>query len=136
MVPYVSAVKVDIQDLMCLLAKLSIDLSIRNGSSIAACDDPLLSMHHLGHQSFPSVKYKQIQYDGITSSFEASTDYDAVSSTDLELTCQDPFGMKTKQIQSDGVAFSLCMNVNFDVACTRYETSQILTRTSVIDCLQ
>ena len=126
------SIQVDIQDLMCLLTKMSIDLSIRKGSSIAACDDPLLSMHDLGHQSFPSVKYKQIQYDGITSSFEASTDYDAVSSTNLEWICQDPFDMKTKQIQSDRVVFSFCMNVNFDVACTHYETIQILTRTSVM----
>ena len=188
------SIQVDIQDLMCLLTKMSIDLSIRKGSSIAAahcgmrmcyecrnpcctvcidedvtelkpyvtrghdydilhdyfvtgmcvrvnsrhgtyscaCDDPLLSMHDLGHQSFPSVKYKQIQYDGITSSFEASTDYDAVSSTNLEWICQDPFDMKTKQIQSDRVVFSFCMNVNFDVTCTHYETIQILTRTSVM----
>ena len=108
----------------------------RNGSSVAACDDPLLLMHHLGHQAFPNVKYKQTLYDGITSSFEASTDCDAVSSTDLEWTRQDLFGMETKQIQSDGVTFSFCTNSNFDVACTHYETSQILTGTSVIDCLR
>jgi hypothetical protein len=67
--------KVDIQVLMCLLARLLIGLSVCNGSLIVACDDhPLLSMHHLGHQSFPSVKYKQIQHNGTMSSFEPSAD--------------------------------------------------------------
>ena len=69
----------DIQVLMCLLAKMTINLSIHIGTSIAAYDDPPLLMHHLEYQSFPSVKYKQIQYDGITSSFEMSTDYVATS---------------------------------------------------------
>jgi hypothetical protein len=87
--------KVDIQVLMCLLARLSIGLSICNGSLIVACDDhPLLSMHHLGHQSFPNVKYKQIQHNGTTSSFEPSTDYDTVNVIDLEWICQDPFGAR------------------------------------------
>jgi hypothetical protein len=120
--------KVDIQVLMCLLARLSIGLSICNGSLIVACDDhPLLSMHHLGHQSFPSVKYKQIQHNGTTSSFEPSTDYDTVNVINLEWICQDPFGIKIKQVQCDGVAFSL---FNVDVMCAHHETSQMLTRTS------
>jgi hypothetical protein len=120
--------KVDIQVLMCLLARLSIGLSVCNGSLIVACDDhPLLSMHHLGHQSFPSVKYKQIQHNGTTSSFEPSTDYDTVNVIDLEWICQDPFGIKIKQVQCDGVAFSL---FNVDIACAHHETSQMLTRTS------
>ena len=120
--------KVDIQVLMCLLARLSIGLSVCNGSLIVACDDhPLLSMHHLGHQSFPSMKYKQIQHNGTTSSFEPSTDYDTVNVIDLEWICQDPFGIKIKQVQCDGVAFSL---FNVDVACAHHKTSQMLTRTS------
>jgi hypothetical protein len=91
--------KVDIQVLMCLLARLLIGLSVCNGSLIVACDDhPLLSMHHLGHQSFPSVKYKQIQHNGTTSSFEPSADYDTVNVIDLEWICQDPFGIKIKQV--------------------------------------
>jgi hypothetical protein len=80
--------KVDIQVLMCLLARLLIGLSICNGSLIVACDDhPLLSMHHVGHQSFPSVKYKQIQHNGTTSSFEPSADYDTVNVINLEWIC-------------------------------------------------
>jgi hypothetical protein len=112
--------KVDIQVLMCLLARLLIGLSICNGSSIVACDDhPLLAMHHLGHQSFPSMKYKQIQHNGTTSSFEPSTDYDTVNVIDLEWICQDPFCIKIKQVQCDGVAFSLfnifrCMRTSQD----------------------
>jgi hypothetical protein len=70
-------------------------------------------MHHLGHQSFPSVKYKQIQHNGTTSSFEPSTDYDTVNVIDLEWIWQDTFGIKIKQVQCDGVAFSL---FNIDVA--------------------
>jgi hypothetical protein len=84
-------------------------------------------MHHLGHQSFPSVKYKQIQHNGTTSSFEPSTDYDTVNVIDLEWICQDPFGIKIKQVQCDGVAFSL---FNVDIVCAHHETSQMLTRTS------
>jgi hypothetical protein len=60
-------------------------------------------------------------------SFEPSTDYDTVNVIDLEWICQDPFGIKTKQVQCDGVAFSL---FNVDIACAHYKTSQILTRTS------
>jgi hypothetical protein len=120
--------KVEIQVLMCLLARLLIGLSVCNRSLIVACNDhPLLSMHHLGHQSFPSVKYKQIQHNGTTSSFEPSTDYDTVNVIDLEWICQDPFGIKIKQVECDGVAFSL---FNIDVACTHHETSQMLMRTS------
>jgi hypothetical protein len=60
--------KVDIHVWMCLLGRLLIGLSVCNGSLIVACyDHPLLSMHHLGHQSFPSMKYKQIQHNGTMS---------------------------------------------------------------------
>jgi hypothetical protein len=60
---------------MYLLARLLIGLSTCNGSLIVVCDDhPLLSMHHLGHQSFPSVKYKQIQHNG-TDNFRMNTHY-------------------------------------------------------------
>jgi hypothetical protein len=50
-----------------------------------------------------------------------------VNVIDLEWICQDPFGIKIKQVQCDGVAFSL---FNIDVACAHHETSQMLTRTS------
>jgi hypothetical protein len=47
-----------------------IDLSIHIGSSFAACND---------HQSFPSIKYKQIQGDKDAFSFDMSADNDATS---------------------------------------------------------
>jgi hypothetical protein len=53
--------------------------------------------------------------------------YDKVNVIDLEWICQDPFGIKIKQVQCDGVAFSL---FNVDVACAHHETSQMLMRTS------
>jgi hypothetical protein len=53
--------------------------------------------------------------------------YDTVNVIDLEWICQDPFGIKIKQVQCDGVAFSL---FNVDVVCAHHKTSQMLTRTS------
>jgi hypothetical protein len=53
--------------------------------------------------------------------------YDTVNVIDLEWTSQDPFGIKIKQVQCDGVAFSL---FNIDVVCAHHETSQMLMRTS------
>jgi len=107
------SVKVDIQDLMCLLAKMPIDLSVHVGSLVTAHDDPFLSMHHLGHQSFPSVKYKQIQYEGITSSFGVSTNYDE----------HDPLAMKTKM----GSAASRLMNATSseELLPTSYSTTGV-----------
>jgi hypothetical protein len=53
--------------------------------------------------------------------------YDTVNVIDLEWICQNPFGIKIKQLQCDGVAFSL---FNVDNVCAHHETSQMLTRTS------